>query len=161
MLLTAVHIQRSFSPRPVCVSLSARGGGSRLTPWRAGDKLRRQPDELGRTKPQLRGQGLVLRLLGNHRVSEAYVCSKQGQSGRLFSAATDMPRLTGCWPRRASGWRPPCACSGPGGACWGATVLAVGYGPGLLSTWRVALSARGRFAGRCGGREVATRGDLG
>ena len=115
-------------------------------------KLRRQPYELGRAKPQRRGQGLVLRLLGDHRVREAYVCSRQGQSGRLFSAATDLLRLTGGWPKRASGWRPPCACSGPGGACWGATVSAAGYGPELLSTWRVALSARGGLAGRSGGR---------
>ena len=96
----AVHIQRSFW----CVCFGARRRVTpHVTPWRAGDKLRRQPDELGRAKPQLRGQGLVLRLLGDHRVREAYVCSRQGQSGRLFSAATDLPRLTGCWPRRASG----------------------------------------------------------
>ena len=33
--------------------------------------LRRQPDELGRAKPQRRGQRVVLRLLGDHRALEA------------------------------------------------------------------------------------------
>ena len=149
---TAVHtytLSEVSLSQSLCVCVSARGGGHAVP---AIYKLRRQPYELGRAKPQRRGQGLVLRLLGDHRVREAYVCSRQGQSGRLFSAATDLLRLTGGWPKRASGWRPPCACSGPGGACWGATVLAAGYGPELLSTWRVALSARGGLAGRSGGR---------
>ena len=130
------HMLQSRSERSVCVCVCFGARTRRVTASRRGPcrryKSRRQPDELGRAKPQLRGQGLVLRLLGDHRVREAYVCSKQGKSGRLFSTATDLPRLTGCWPGWASGWRPPCACSSPGGACWGATVLAVGYGPELL-----------------------------
>ena len=59
----------------LCVCFGARRRVTpHVTPWHALDKLRRQPDELGRAKPQLRGQRLVLRLLGDHRVSEAYEC---------------------------------------------------------------------------------------
>ena len=39
--------------------------------------LHRQSDELGRAKPQRRGQRVVLRLLGDHRVLEACAPKKK------------------------------------------------------------------------------------
>ena len=89
-----------------CSTLSGYGVPTAFVCHTVQRALRRQPDELGRAKPQRRGQRVVLRLLGDHRVLEACARSKrpvwQASQNISTEAGRGWPRLAEAgrgWPR--------------------------------------------------------------